>query len=56
MALKIFRSRAEILNAIRLTYPQTTLNLLALYDSRLDAIITDNLLIRIPITDQLNEG
>ncbi|CAG9316022.1 unnamed protein product [Blepharisma stoltei] len=56
MALPVFKSRLEIINAIRTSYQQTSLTLRAMYDSRIDAIVTDNLFIRIPIIDQINEG
>lgn len=56
MAKPVFRSQQEILSAISAALPKTSLQLLALYDSRLDAFITHPLFMRIPMIDEMCEG
>ena len=56
MATRLFRHRNEILEALERSMPQTSLKLIALYNSEYDSIIEDPIFISIPITDQLIEG
>lgn len=56
MAKRVLRSTEDVLNAVQHAMPNTTLKLLALYDSRLNAFITNPLFMRIPMIDEMLEG
>lgn len=56
MVTRVLRSRIDILNALEASRPKTTLKLIALYTSFLDAVIDEPRLISIPINDLLLDG